>query len=314
MGLDPLIDNYVDEIDDSLTYEYQYILKSPVEVENKQAEKVLSYSLKTWFDLGEMDMSVSFMGVSEDTKFFDEIPISDNKNEITISKPLAEKLNLDIGDELVFKDDYYDKEYKLKVGQICEYKGSLTAFVKRDELNRILGNPQGTYNSYISNEKLEIEEEYLAKYVTRADMVGAAKELMKSFEGVMQIINIFSVVIYMILMYILTKTVIEKNAIPISYMKVFGYNNKEIGKLYLNATTIVVCASLFICIPVEALCFKYILVYIGSMIEGHIPFYLPAWVYIGIILIGIVAYFAINTLHIKKINKISMSEALKNRE
>lgn len=204
--------------------------------------------------------------------------------------------------------------YSLKIAYICEYKGSLTAFVKRDELNRILGNPQGTYNSYISNEKLEIEEEYLAKYVTRADMVGAAKELMKSFEGVMQIINIFSVVIYMILMYILTKTVIEKNAIPISYMKVFGYNNKEIGKLYLNATTIVVCASLFICIPVEALCFKYILVYIGSMIEGHIPFYLPAWVYIGIILIGIVAYFAINTLHIKKINKISMSEALKNRE
>lgn len=314
MGLDPLIDNYVDEIDDSLTYEYQYILKAPVEVENKQAEKVLSYSLKTWFELGEMDMSVSFMGVSEDTRFFDEIPVSDNKNEITISKPLAEKLNLEAGDELVFKDDYLDKEYSLKIAYICEYKGSLTAFVKLDELNRILGNPQGTYNSYISNEKLEIEEEYLAKYVTRADMVGAAKELMKSFEGVMQIINIFSVVIYMILMYILTKTVIEKNAIPISYMKVFGYNNKEIGKLYLNATTIVVCASLFICIPVEALCFKYILVYIGSMIEGHIPFYLPAWVYIGIILIGIVAYFAINTLHIKKINKISMSEALKNRE
>ena len=99
--------------------------------------------------------------------------------------------------------------------------------------------------------------------------------------------------------------------------KIRGYISeldKEIGKLYLNATTIVVCASLFICIPVEALCFKYILVYIGSMIEGHIPFYLPAWVYIGIILIGIVAYFAINTLHIKKINKISMSEALKNRE
>ena len=77
----------------------------------------------------------------------------------------------------------------MKIAYICEYKGSLTAFVKLDELNRILGNPQGTYNSYISNEKLEIEEEYLAKYVTRADMVGAAKELMKSFEGVMQIIK-----------------------------------------------------------------------------------------------------------------------------
>lgn len=314
MGLDPLMDNYVDEIDDSLTYEYQYILKAPVEVEDKQAEKVLSYSLKTWFELGEMDMSVSFMGVSEDTMFFEDIPLSVNENEITISKPLAEKLNVEVGDKLVFKDDYYDKEYDLTVAYICDYKGSLTAFMKLDRLNSILDNPQGTYNSYISNEKIEIGEEYLAKYITRADMVGAAKELMKSFEGVMKVINIFSVVIYMILMYILTKIVIEKNAIPISYMKVFGYDDKEIGKLYLNATTIVVCVSLFICIPVEALCFKYILVYIGSMIEGHIPFYLPVWVYIAIISIGIAAYFIINALHIKKIRKIRMSEALKNRE
>lgn len=314
MGLDPLMDNYVDEIDDSLTYEYQYVLKSPVEVDNEQAEKVLSYSLKTWFELGEMDMSVSFMGISEDTKYFEDIPLSENENEITISKPLAEKLNLKVGDKLVFKDDYYDKEYDLTVAYVSDYKGSLTAFVKRDELNRILGNEEDTYNTYISNEKLDIKEEYLAKYITRADMVGAAKELMKSFEGVMKIINIFSVIIYMILMYILTKTVIEKNAIPISYMKVFGYNDKEISRLYLNATTIVVCASLLICIPVEALCFKYILVYIGSMIEGHIPFYLPAWVYVAIVGIGIVAYFAINGLHIKKIKKIHMSEALKNRE
>ena len=152
MGLDPLMDNYVDEIDDSLTYEYQYILKAPVEVEDKQAEKVLSYSLKTWFELGEMDMSVSFMGVSEDTMFFEDIPLSENENEITISKPLAEKLNLEVGDKLVFKDDYYDKEYDLTVAYICDYKGSLTAFMKLDRLNSILDNPQGTYNSYISNE------------------------------------------------------------------------------------------------------------------------------------------------------------------
>ena len=97
-------------------------------------------------------------------------------------------------------------------------------------------------------------------------------------------------------------------------MKVFGYNDKEIGKLYLNATTFTVIVSLVVCIPVEALCFKYVLIYIGSMIEGYIPFYLPMWLYVSIIGIGIVAYFAINALHIRKVRKISMSEALKNRE
>jgi putative ABC transport system permease protein len=312
IGMDPLIDNYVDEIDDSVTYEYQYILKAPIEIEN--AEKLMTNSLKTWFELGQMDMSVSFMGISENSEFFKGIELPNDRNEITISQPLAEKLNLKEGDEIVFKDDYYDKEYTLKVKNICEYKGSLNVFMKMELLNELLGNEAGTFNAYLSNEKLDIDNMYLAKYITRADMVGAAKEMMKSFEGILGIINVFSVIIYMILMYILTKTVIEKNAIPISFMKVFGYNNKEIGKLYLNATTITVMISLLVCIPVEALCFKYILVYIGSMIEGHIPFYLPMWVYIAIIVIGILAYFAINALHVRKVRRIHMSEAMKNRE
>lgn len=314
MGLDPLIDNYVEEIDDSIIYEYQYVLKEPIEIKNPETEKILSYSLKTWFELGKMDMSVSFMGISEDNIFFEGIDLSDKENEITISEPLAEKMNLKVGDEIVFKDDYYDKEYTLKVAHICQYKGSLTVFMKLDLINILLGNDVNTYNSYVSNEKLDIDEEYLVKYVTRADMVGTAKEMMAMFEGVLLIINIFSVIIYMILMYILTKTVVEKNAIPISFMKVFGYNDKEIGKLYLNATTFTVIVSLVVCIPVEALCFKYVLIYIGSMIEGYIPFYLPMWLYVSIIGIGIVAYFAINALHIRKVRKISMSEALKNRE
>lgn len=314
IGLQPLIDNYVDEIDDSLAYEYQYILKAPVEANNENAEKLLSYSLKTWYELGEMDMSVSFMGVSDGTTFFENIKLPDSENEITITEPLAEKMNLEVGNELVFKDDYYDKEYTLKVAHICEYKGSLAAFMKLENLNAMLGNEADTFNSYVSNNKLDIADEYLAKYITRADMVGAAKQMMLSFEGVLQLINVFSVVIYMILMYILTKTVIEKNAIPISFMKVFGYNDKEIGKLYLNATTVTVMASLIICIPVEVFCFKYILVYIGSMVEGYIPFYLPMWVYAAIIGIGIVAYFVINGLHVRKIKGIHMSEALKNRE
>lgn len=250
-----------------------------MEIDNAQAEQILTHSLKTWFKLGKIDMNVSFMGVEDDTTYFSEIPIPKNENEITITKPLAEKLNIKVGDKIVFKDDYYDKEYKLKVANICDYKGSLTAFVGQDELNRILGNLEGTYNAYVSNEKLEIGEEYLAKSITRDDMVGTAKELMKTFESVMGIINIFAVVVYMIIMYILTKTVIEKNTIPI-----------------------------------EVLSFKYILVLILSKVEGYIPFYLPLWLYISIIVIGIVSYFVINTLHVRKIKRISMTEALKNRE
>lgn len=312
MGLQPLIDHYVDEIDDSLEYEYQYLLKAPIEIEN--AEKLETYSLKTWYSLGKTDISISFMGVSEDSIYFDKITLPEKENTITISKPLAEKMNLKVNDTVSFKDEYYDVTYTLTVTDICDYKGSLTAFMKRESLNSLLGNEVGYYNAYLSDTQLDIPDSHLMKYITRADMVDVTAQLMKSFDGVLELVNIFSIVIYMVLIYILTKTVVEKNALSISFMKVFGYNSKEIGKLYLNATTITVIVSLLVCIPVEALCFKVILVYIASMIEGYIPFYLPAWVYIAIITVGIVAYFAINALHLRKVKRIPMSEALKNRE
>ncbi|MDD5936103.1 MAG: FtsX-like permease family protein, partial [Clostridiales bacterium] len=267
LGLKPLMDNYVDEIDDSLTYEYQYILKAPVEVEG--GEKIQTYPLKTWFELGKTDLSVTFMGLAEDSQFFQNIELPDNKDEILITEPLAKKMNLKVGDTLTFQDEYYDKEYTLKVSAISEYKGSLNAFMKRVNLNELLGNEEDSFNSYLSNEELAIDQKYLAKYITRSDMLGAAEQMMRSFDGVIQIINIFSVAIYIILMYILTKTVIEKNALSISFMKVFGYDSKEINRLYLKANTITVIVSLLICIPVEILCFKLILVYLASMIEGY---------------------------------------------
>ena len=312
IGLQPLIDNYVEEIDDSLTYEYQYILKAPVECDN--GEKLMTYSLKTPYELGNTDISVSFMGISDNSEFFGKIALPEKENEIIISKPLAEKMNLSKGDILDFKDEHNDKSYKLTVSEICDYKGSLTAFMSLNNLNSMLKLDNGTYNSYLSNEKLDIDEKYISKLITRSDMVNVAGQMMRSFEGIMKIVCIFSVVIYMVLMYILTKIVIEKNALSISFMKVFGYENKEINKLYLNASTITVIISLFVCIPLEALCFKFILVYISSMIEGYLPFYLPWWVYVAIIATGIFSYFIINAFHISKVRRIPMSEALKNRE
>ncbi len=118
----------------------------------------------------------------------------------------------------------------------------------------------------------------------------------------------------MILMYILTKTVIEKNALYISFMKVFGYNSKEAGSLYLHATTYTVIISVIVCLPLQYISFAAMMDYITGMIEGYVPFYLPAWVYIFIAVVGIGAYFIINAFHVQKVRRIPMSDALKSRE
>ncbi len=71
-----------------------------------------------------------------------------------------------------------------------------------------------------------------------------------------------------------------------SFMKVFGYESKEIRRLYLNASTFTVMISLILCLPLEIQVMKALLVYAMSDIEG---------------------YF-------RKVNRIRMGDALKNRE
>lgn len=97
-------------------------------------------------------------------------------------------------------------------------------------------------------------------------------------------------------------------------MKVFGYEDKEIRKIYLNATTITIVVSLIVTLPLIFIGikegFKIALMKIGGYLEAYIPFYL----YIAIVLIGIASYFIINYFHIKRVNKIEMTVALKNRE
>lgn len=43
-----------------------------------------------------------------------------------------------------------------------------------------------------------------------------------------QLINVFSVILFALLIYLLTKLIIEKNATAISMVKILGYQNREI--------------------------------------------------------------------------------------
>lgn len=311
VGLGPLLDHYVENIDQTLPYEYQYILKAPVEAEG--GEKVKMYSMSTYSKQYDKDIEITLMGVEKNSSFFDCVP-SAKEEEAVITGPMAKKLKLKAGDEITLKDSYFDKEYTFKITAVCDYDSTLGIFMEREVLNKLLGAYAEDFNCLVSNEKLTIDEAYLAKYLTRSDIIGATGQLMDMFDTVLKVFSISSVVIYMILMYILTKTVIEKNALYISFMKVFGYNSKEAGSLYLHATGITVILSVLVCLPLQHLGFGALMDSITGMIEGYVPFYLPAWVYVFIAVVGIGAYFVINSFHVRKVQKIPMSDALKNRE
>lgn len=312
----PLINHYVDSIRGTTISNYQYILKVPIEEkQEKSAEKFTFTSLETYYKPGKKDIEVSFYGLKENTKYLSKLSISDENPGVYFSDGLAKKLKKKIGDVVAFIDPYSGDEYKLKISGIYEYPAGLAVFMSQKQLNSLLDYEKAYFNGYFSNEELTFKNENnLAAVITPKDMIELGDQMTSSFSQMAPLCLGIAVIIYLVLMYLLTKIVIDKNAICISFMKVFGYDKKEIRRLYLRSTTIVVLVSLFLGLPLVYYamqkCFEAVL----KKISGYIPIYIPTYLYVEIVIIGMVSYFIINFFHKKKVDKIEMADALKNKE
>ena len=119
-------------------------------------------------------------------------------------------------------------------------------------------------------------------------------------------------IIGVIVIYVVTSMLVEENRQSISLMKIFGYQQKEINTLILNSSTIVVVAGYLLGIPL-------LLAGLGAILQvfedsigltlppGRIdPLYLAAGF---VVVMG--SYEVSKRLCRKKVNAVSMSEALK---
>lgn len=316
MGLDmkPLIDKYIEDIKATSIANYQYILKMPYDVDEDNVEKFTLSSLNYDFERIEKEFSISFYGVGENSGFLEGLDVYGKDKGIYLSDSFMKKIKAKEGDSITFKNPYTDEEYELKIAGSYDYSSGLAVFMNRSALNELLDYDKDYFNGYFSNKELIIEDRYLSSVIATDDIVKLGEQMTSSLGNMGEICVGAAAMMYMALMYILTKVVVEKNSLYISYMKVFGYSNSEIKKLYLNAVTIFVAISLIIQIPILDFILKKSFDIALLKVNGYLEVFVPWYLYIASIIVGIVSYIAINYLHMRDVNKIKMSEALKNRE
>ena len=138
---------------------------------------------------------------------------------------------------------------------------------------------------------------------------------MISVGNLMYMVDGFSVIMFIELIYLLSKLIIERNAQSISMAKILGYSKMEIAKLYILPTAIVVVVSLLVSYPI----LSYVMVGIfrimlKQMMSGWMVIWLEPSVYVKMFLMGIITYAVVAVMEYRKIGLIPMSEALKNVE
>ena len=249
-------------------------------------------------------------GIKNDSKYLSD----DVSGGYYISNTLAEKYKISKGDTITLKEKYEGKKYKFKVKGIIKYPAALAVFMSNEKFCSVFDKDKDYYTGYFSNSKLNIKEKDVASCITEDDLTNTSRQLNVSMGEMFYIIYVFSIILFAILIYLLTKLIIERNTNSISMVKILGYKNNEIGKLYLISTTYVVIISIIISMVLSTWLIGEMYFEIMKDYTGWLSLYIAPKVYVEMFVMGIVVYALVALLQFRKIKKIPMDEALKNVE
>ena len=250
---------------------------------------------------------------------------ADNKNTanaekesaaVYISSAYADKFLLHVGDTITLKEKYEKEKYSFKIAGVYDYTAALCVFMPRSELNDIFDLGEDYYSGYFSDTELtDIKSQYIGSVVDLDALTKISRQLDVSMGSMMEMVNGFAIVIYMVLIYLLSKIIIEKNAQSISMVKILGYTNGEISRLYILSTSMVVVLCLLLSLPLETVIMKVLFrEMMLSSISGWITLWIDPMIYLQMFAAGIVTYTVVALLEFRRIKKVPMDEALKNVE
>lgn len=329
-----ILAHYQEELEHNMLSNYQYILQVPlnamneeqklnslfsmmyfrysVGTENEDAEAFTAYSLETLEGTYKSE-EILLYGIQKDSRY---LPLNVTGDEVYISSAYSEKYGIKPGDTITLTEAYEDTLYDFLVTGIYDYEGALAIFMNQEKLNRIFDLGDDYFSGYFSQTEItDIDEQYISSVIDLQTLTKISRQLTVSMGSMMYMVDGFSIIMFLVLIYLLSKIIIEKNAQSISMAKILGYTAGEISRLYIVSTSLMVVLFLLVSLPIEyrimVFLFKAIMM---SSISGWITFYVDPMIYVQMFLMGIAAYGIVVLLELRRIRRVPMEEALKNVE
>lgn len=306
MMFTPLLEHFKAEVVDSKIAEYQYILKAPLLTETEGAER---YSMTALQNDAEEEITV--YGVAENSAYVKQI----RSGQVLLSDGYLDKYGIQTGDTVTLHEKYGDQSYTFTVGGSYHYPAALSIFMSQEQFNAMFDRDADDFDGYFSNSKIQdIEDVCIATTITEHDLTVMADQLSDSMGMVFPMFGGFAILLYLLMIDLLARMIVEKNAQSISMLKILGYSDRETGRLYNAATAIVVLVSLLVAIPLSAFLIRVIYYIMMQEFPGWLTYYIAPWIYPAMLAIGGVGYLLVHWLQLRKVRRIPLAQALKNVE
>lgn len=267
-------------------------------------------SVERRWGAGPLDVQV--LGVPEGAYHLGDVDTSGEK--VTIGVGLSNKTGLGVGDEITLTNRFTGESYRLGVDQVRQKSTDTRVYLSRERLSSLLGEPQGSWNTLLSDTALELPEGSVARQVDEADMADVAAQATSAVGGVMRWVTWLSVVVFLLVVHLLTRVVIARGARTISLLKVLGYTSAEVSSLYVRTITVTVVVSLLACPPLIVSGVRLVLARALVSYEADLAVSVPLRLVALEVGIALAAYALVALAHLRRVRRVPLSEALKVQE
>ena len=309
------IDNYVKHTTDDAKFKYMYILQYPQDEVPEDGEEAYCESLYAYFDIIDSDLEVNLLGIKEDNPYF-YFKVEDNgdTDDVYISNSVAYKFDYKVGDNIVLNDHIENKSYRFHVAGIVPYSNGLYIFANIDNMREVFDREDDFYNTVFSGKELNIEPGRIASVIHLNDLADSASKFNDIMASLIMTLLIGSIIIFVVVLYLLLRMMANKATFSISLLKVFGYDEKEVKKIYLGSAFYTVLFSAALGIPVSTIMVEAIWPFMISNVAAGFESYIPLNLYLAVIGIILLSYLAVNFMMGRHLQKVTLAEILKNRE
>ena len=291
-------------------YNYTYVLTAP-QVDNPWGGEPL-----TIVPVTTMDDQLTFqaMGLPAASTLFvprdstgQTIPI----DRVIITRALAHKLDLQLGDTWTMRQTATGKEVTLTVGAIAELYTTAAVIMPQQQLNGIVQAPPGSFNALLSTTSLQIPAPKVLMTLSMAQSRAAFDSVIEPLWIGLGFIAIAAVLIALVALSVVTTLTVDEERVTISLFKVLGYRGEELSGMVLGSGVVAVGIGFLLSIPLLMISLARLLETTTSGISFSLPIRLSPLSIAVCAAIIVATYFVSLRAARRKVLGVQMAVSLK---
>lgn len=318
LSVQPIFKQYTEEMKNNMPYHYSYFVK--MEEKGLQAAEegqgggdleVAKATILTVELVDRENKKVQIFGVDKGSAY--KIPDWEGlkAGEVIVSKGVLERFSYKIGDEIKVREPFHTKDISLRIKDVDDATSQFQIYTRREYLNQMVEQDPDFMNAYLSNVKLKISKDNLLTLIDKENMTKFMEHFLEGFGPVFEMFFYIGIGFSIIVTVIVTNLIVDKARVNIGYLKIFGFHDREITKIYVQGILVLLIIFQFLMIPLINQLLIWLMYLAMTKFDAYVVVDIPLNTYFKALAVNVLIFILIQIFEKVRISRLDMVKELK---